>query len=317
MQETNTDLSTTTDDDDDDDIDNSNDIDNELESQLQQELAMEVDAELEAEANELDAALLAEDPSVNASTSTQTTSTLDMREQGSHGRANELLPLPGPILDDHDHTGLGASPGRSRASSAPRGAGPSRQGSTSPPPALGIPSRRKKGSPSPASKRHAAVAAPVGLSTFTTKMPRTYQVEAICALPHPVPTHALACSYDMTHLLTGSDDGYIRDYDIFTAVNSKTFLSAPQRHHAGVVEGLMKAGQLRFWWENPGFNQRRGFIGGQAIPPLGPVIEEEPGLSPVYSLLMHSDALWALAGTDVGSAFVTPHISLTPSRQGT
>ena len=312
MQETNTDSTTTTDDDDDDDddIDNSNDIDNELESQLQQELAMEVDAELEAEANELDAVLLAEDPSVSASTSTQTTSTLDMREQGSLGRANELPPLPVPILDDHDHAD---SP--SRASSGNRGAGPSRQGSTSPPPALGIPSRRKKRSPSPASKRHAAIAAPIGLSTFTTKMPRTYQVEAICALPHPVPTHALACSYDMTHLLTGSDDGYIRDYDIFTAINSKTFLSAPQRHHAGVVEGLMKAGQLRFWWENPGFNQRRGFIGGQAMPPLGPVIEEEPGLSPVYSLLMHSDALWALAGTDVGSAyFVTLHLSLTTYR---
>lgn len=95
----------------------------------------------------------------------------------------------------------------------------------------------------------------------------------------------------MTHLLTGSDDGYIRDYDIFTSVNGKTFLSAPQRHHAAVVEGLMKAGQLRYWWENP------------ASPTPQPgilTIEEEPSLASVYSLAMNSDALWALAGTDVG-----------------
>jgi len=99
----------------------------------------------------------------------------------------------------------------------------------------------------------------------------------------------------MTHLLTGSDDGYIRNYDVFTAVNSKTFLSAPQRHHAGVVEGLMKAGQLRFWWENPAMQTAQ--LGAMAI-------DEEPTLAPVYSLAMHSDALWALAGTDVSIAHV-------------
>jgi transcriptional activator SPT8 len=93
----------------------------------------------------------------------------------------------------------------------------------------------------------------------------------------------------MTHLLTGSEDGYIRDYDIFSAVNSKNFLTAPQRHHAAVVEGLMKSGQLRCWWENP------------SLPPEPPKLtgEEESGLAPVYSLAMQSDALWALAGTDV------------------
>ncbi|KAJ6572901.1 WD40 repeat-like protein [Mycena sp. CBHHK59/15] len=131
--------------------------------------------------------------------------------------------------------------------------------------------------------------------------PRSYTVEAICALPHPVPTHALAASVCMTHLLTGSDDGYIRDYDIFTAVNGKNFLTAPQRHHAGVVEGIMKSGQVRFWWENPApvNSAKLNGIGG----------EEEPSLSPVYSLAMHSDALWTLAGTDVGhiNLFTTRH----------
>ena len=91
----------------------------------------------------------------------------------------------------------------------------------------------------------------------------------------------------MSHLLTGSDDGYIRDYDIFSGVNGKVFLTAPQRHHCGVMEGLMKAAQIRLWWENP--------VNLATLP--GPV--DEPPLCAPYSLLMHSDALWALAGTEV------------------
>ncbi|KAH9981188.1 WD40-repeat-containing domain protein [Lactifluus volemus] len=114
--------------------------------------------------------------------------------------------------------------------------------------------------------------------------PRSYVVEAICALPHPVPTHSLAATPCMTHFLTGSEDGYIRDYDIFSAVNGKMFLTAPQRHHAGVVEGTLKAGQVRSWWENPD----------------GPTPSAEAGRSPVHSLALHGDALWGLSGTNTG-----------------
>lgn len=96
----------------------------------------------------------------------------------------------------------------------------------------------------------------------------------------------------MSHLLTGSEDGYIRDYDIFTALNGKTFLSAPQRHHAGVVEGLIKAGHLYCWWENPTAPNPKKVNGAT-------VVDDDTGLAPVYSLVMHSDALWALGGSDV------------------
>lgn len=149
-----------------------------------------------------------------------------------------------------------------------------------------VPSTRSR-SLSPAQLRQKGLVLPIGPGI---KTPRSYTVEAICALPHPVSTHALAASACMTHLLTGSDDGYIRDYDIFSALNSKNFLTAPQRHHSGVVEGIMKSGQLRFWWENPEFRPNGALPG-----------EEEAPLSPVYSLAMHSDALWGLAGTDVRS----------------
>jgi transcriptional activator SPT8 len=92
----------------------------------------------------------------------------------------------------------------------------------------------------------------------------------------------------MTHLLTGSDDGFIRDYDVFATVNGKTTLTAPQRHHCNVVEGNMKAGQIRSWWENPDFVPQSGY------PPMG---DSSP--CPVYSLAMHSDAIWALGGANV------------------
>ena len=122
----------------------------------------------------------------------------------------------------------------------------------------------------------------------TIKTPRSYTVEAICAIAHPEPTHALAASRCMTHLLTGSKDGYIRDYDVFPAVNGKTFLTAPQRQHCSVVEGTMKSGLLRYWWENPAtFND----------------LVEENSRSQVCSLLIHSDALWALAGSEVFPSF--------------
>ncbi|KAK7446402.1 Transcription factor spt8 [Stygiomarasmius scandens] len=149
------------------------------------------------------------------------------------------------------------------------------------------PEPNKAPSPPPLPRKRSL--SPAGLRKKSLKLrisPRTFQVEAICALPHPVPTHSLAASKCMTHLLTGSDDGYIRDYDIFTALNGKNFLTAPQRHHSGVVEGIMKAGQLRYWWENPTPSSVSG--------------EEDRSISPVYSLEMHSDALWALAGSDAG-----------------
>lgn len=101
----------------------------------------------------------------------------------------------------------------------------------------------------------------------------------------------------MSHLLTGSDDGYIRDYDIFAAVNGKVTLTAPQRHHCNVVEGNMKSGQIRSWWENPDLvNSQNGYLQGG-----------ETTVSPVYSMAMHSDALWALGGTSVSALYPRYH----------
>ncbi|EMD38271.1 hypothetical protein CERSUDRAFT_152998 [Gelatoporia subvermispora B] len=178
--------------------------------------------------------------------------------QKTASEARELVPAP--------------VPGPSRGQSRPRESPQSIPHAPSP-----VPEQRPL---TPAQIRRAQLVSEI-------RWPRSYTVEAICAVPHPVPTHSLASSLCMTHLLTGSDDGYIRDYDVFTAVNGKNFLTAPQRHHCGVMEGIMKAGQIRYWWENP-----------NKMLPDTPV--DDPPLSPVYSLAMHSDALWALAGSDQG-----------------
>ncbi|KAF8509259.1 WD40-repeat-containing domain protein [Gautieria morchelliformis] len=132
-------------------------------------------------------------------------------------------------------------------------------------------------SPSPQSRRSLSPA-------FLRPQVKSYTIETICALPHPVATHSLASSLCMTHLLTGSDDGNIRDYDVFTAGNGKNFLSQPQRQHCGIQEGAIKAPVARMWWENP-------------LQPPGQPDDNPVGqtLSPVYSLLVHSDALWGLS----------------------
>ncbi|GJE87157.1 WD40 repeat-like protein [Phanerochaete sordida] len=161
-----------------------------------------------------------------------------------------------------------------------------------PSPPGGSPHDEQMPTKSPTPTSHKRSTSPAGLRKAKLladlRWPRSFTVEAICAIPHPAPTHCLASSLCMSHVLTGSDDGYIRDYDIFSGVNGKVYLTAPQRHHCGVMEGLMKAAQIRLWFENP--------VNLAAMP--GPI--DEPPLCAPYSLLMHSDALWALAGTELG-----------------
>ncbi len=115
---------------------------------------------------------------------------------------------------------------------------------------------------------------------------KSYTIEPLAAFPHPVATHSLASSLCLTHLLTGSHDGFIRDYDVYASANGKTLLTAPQRAHTGMADTNLKAGILRSWWENLE-------DGARPLP--------ETSLSPVYSMTMQADALWGLSGTAVGS----------------
>ncbi|OCH93418.1 WD40 repeat-like protein [Obba rivulosa] len=249
--------SDTDDDVDDNDFDGSSDaegeddIEEDLLDALEGDLAAAAAAEAAEEASDADEDTDTDDSDVGSDDE------YDVPLQKTVNEVREHIPAPVP-------PSRGPSPPRESPQNIPHAPSPT-------------PEQRP---PTPAQIRRAQLVSEI-------RWPRSYTVEAICALPHPVPTHALASSLCMTHLLTGSDDGYIRDYDIFTAVNGKNFLTAPQRHHCAVMEGIMKAGQIRYWWENPNMMQ-----------PATP--GEDMQLSPVYSLAMHSDALWALAGSDHG-----------------
>lgn len=106
----------------------------------------------------------------------------------------------------------------------------------------------------------------------------------------------------MTHLMTGSDDGYIRDYDFYAGCNGKVLLTAPQRQHCGLGEGVMKGGVLRMWWENPSGEGTAQPTGGDVTPAPTNVLEAGAP-SPVYCMALHSDALWGLSGTAVRTRF--------------
>ncbi|KAG8969656.1 Transcription factor spt8 [Tulasnella sp. 419] len=136
-----------------------------------------------------------------------------------------------------------------------------------------------------------ATPAQIRRSLFVTKppFPKSWTIEPICALPHPVATHCLAASTCMSYLLTGSEDGFIRCYDFFAGVNGKTYLTAPQRHHCGIGEGTMKAGILKTWWENY-----------SPVAPQQPHDGDDKVLSPVHSMTLQGDALWGLSGTSTG-----------------
>ncbi|KZO95406.1 WD40 repeat-like protein [Calocera viscosa TUFC12733] len=120
---------------------------------------------------------------------------------------------------------------------------------------------------------------------FTADVPhRSYGIDPICALPHPEKTHTncLAGSLCLTHLMTGSDDGFVRDYDFFAGVNGESLLTSQQRQYCGLGEGITKGGVMRSWWMNSSSDGAEK----QALP--------------VHSLICQMDALWGLSGTSNG-----------------
>ena len=110
-----------------------------------------------------------------------------------------------------------------------------------------------------------------------------YDIVPTMAAPHATSINAVTCTPDMRYWFTGGSDCYVRKYDGAATINGKTLLTVAQRHP--FVDTVTKAGVLMSYWEN----------------------EEQPGpkseetvLSPVYSLAVHSEALWLLSGLESG-----------------
>ncbi|EFX05165.1 transcription factor [Grosmannia clavigera kw1407] len=124
--------------------------------------------------------------------------------------------------------------------------------------------RQRTGSASPASMQRVwarAVAA------------RVYDIVPTMAAPQATSINALAVTPDLRFIMTGGSDGYIRKYDGPGTINGKQLLTVAQRHP--FVDSVVKAGILMS-------------------------AAEDHILSPVYSLAVHSHALWLLAGTEGG-----------------
>ncbi|GAA5802740.1 WD40-repeat-containing domain protein [Helicostylum pulchrum] len=125
---------------------------------------------------------------------------------------------------------------------------------------------------------------------------KSYDCVPLAAAVHPSPISSLATTPCYRWVLTGSEDGYIRKWDFFQSMNGKTSLTQAQRHHH--VDSVTLAGVLSSWWENEETvkpNETDELLNTST----------DPKLSAVYSLAIHSEALWAVQGCENGSINLT------------
>lgn len=112
-----------------------------------------------------------------------------------------------------------------------------------------------------------------------------YDIVPTMAAPQATSINAMAITPDLRYWMTGGSDGYIRKYDGMGTINGKQQLTVAQRHP--FVDSVQKAGVLMSYWENE-----------EPAPPNARA--EDRVLSPVYSLAVHSGALWLLSGLESG-----------------
>lgn len=132
---------------------------------------------------------------------------------------------------------------------------------------------------------------------------KAYSIEPAAACPHAAHVHAMALSADGTVLLSGGSDGHVRRYDVYATMNGKSMLTLGVRH--GFVEGVTKGGVMHSWWANeevPAVKRERGRDGSDDDDDDD---DDERLVSPVHSLAIQKDALWALSGTESGNINLT------------
>lgn len=113
----------------------------------------------------------------------------------------------------------------------------------------------------------------------------TYDIIPTMAAPMATSVNAISVTPDLRYWVAGGSDGYIRKYHGPDTINGKQLLTVAQRHP--FVESVVKAGVLLSYWEN-------------AEPHSPAQRTEDVVLSPVYSLAIHSQALWLLSGLESG-----------------
>ncbi|CAO3694237.1 unnamed protein product [Umbelopsis ramanniana] len=127
---------------------------------------------------------------------------------------------------------------------------------------------------------------------------KSYNIIPVGAAIHPNPIYSIAATRCFRWVLTGSEDGYVRKWDFFASMNGKTMLTQVQRHQ--LVDSITKAGYLASWWENEE-QPEEPKLKAEPSETSEATPAPEPKLSPVYSVDIQSDGLWALSGLENGS----------------
>ncbi|KAJ3466724.1 hypothetical protein MRS44_004288 [Fusarium solani] len=140
-------------------------------------------------------------------------------------------------------------------------------------------SRQKSATPAPKMYTKWPVPSPEVINA------KLYDIVPTMAAPQSTSVNAMAITPDLRYWITGGSDGYIRKYDGPNTINGKLPLTVAQRHP--FVDSVTKAGILMSYWENE-----------EPSPPGRG--DQEHVLSPVYSLAVHSEALWLLSGLESG-----------------
>ncbi|RKP37735.1 WD40-repeat-containing domain protein [Dimargaris cristalligena] len=104
---------------------------------------------------------------------------------------------------------------------------------------------------------------------------RTYNVIPYVSAVHPNAIYSVAATPCNKWVLTGSEDGYIRKWNFYDSMNGALPLTQSQRHMQ--VDTVTKAGVIASYWDNDNTPDPRS-------------------LSPVYSLDVQSEAMFAVSG---------------------
>ncbi|TGZ82946.1 WD40 repeat-like protein [Ascodesmis nigricans] len=119
----------------------------------------------------------------------------------------------------------------------------------------------------------------------------TYEIIPYVAAPQSTSINAFCSTPCMKWVFTGGSDGYIRKYDWFSSINGKVPLTVAQKHP--FVDSVTRAGVLLSYWENEEQPVKNNLL-------HIPETTDDTKLSPVYSLAVHSQALWLLSGLESG-----------------
>jgi transcriptional activator SPT8 len=109
--------------------------------------------------------------------------------------------------------------------------------------------------------------------------------------------NCVAATRDFKWVFTGGDDGFIRKFDMYQSYNGESMLTGSQRQ--GLVDTIQRGGVLISAWENEDQPLKPDVVLHNET--ITSENQEFPKTSPVYSIDVHSEAVWCVTGTETGN----------------